>query len=196
MEITKLNRAFADRSPRERISQLAEMVMPALLLQRPLGSKRNPKEYKECLARRLELWKQGDIQSLLKEAVTIQDRLSTYSGSREFDETTSRRFADMVFSGNGRRAMAILSSSAKGGVLPLTEDVVSALKKKHPEAEKADKRALIQGTLPDVDLKAIFQAVDGERIKKCALRQRARQGSPKRQTNSGERWSALLRRPL
>lgn len=58
-EITKLNRAFADRSPRERISQLAEMVMPALLLQRPLGSKRNPKEYKECLARRLELWKQA-----------------------------------------------------------------------------------------------------------------------------------------
>jgi len=48
--------------------------------------------------------------------------------------------------------------------------VVSALKKKHPEAENADERALIQGTLPDVDLKAIFQAVDGERIKKCALR--------------------------
>ena len=95
-EITKLNRAFADRSPRERVSQLAEMVMPALLLQRPLGSKRNPKEYKECLARRLELWKKGDIQSLLKEAVTIQDRLSAFSGSREFDETTSRRFAEMV----------------------------------------------------------------------------------------------------
>ena len=169
-EITRLNRAFADRSPSERISNLAEMVMPALLLQRPLGSKRNPKEYKECLERRLELWKHGDIASLLKEAVTIQDRLSGVSGSRVFDETTSRRFAEMVFSGNGRGAMAILSSCAKGGVLPLTDDVVSDLKKKHPKAEEADVRALIQTPLPDVDLKAIFEAIDGEKIKRCTLR--------------------------
>ena len=169
-EVTKLNRAFADRSPRERISNLAEMVMPALLLQRPLGSKRNPKVYKECLTRRLESWKRGDIASLLKEAVTIQDRLSAHSGSRGFDETTSRRFAEMVFSGNGRGAMAILSSCAKGGVLQLTDEVVSALKKKHPQAEEADVRALIQAPLPDIDLKAIFEAVDGEKIKTCTLR--------------------------
>ena len=66
--------------------------------------------------------------------------------------------------------MAILSSCAKGGVLQLTDEVVSALKKKHPQAEEADVRALIQAPLPDIDLKAIFEAVDGEKIKTCTLR--------------------------
>ena len=40
----------------------------------------------------------------------------------------------------------------------------------HPQAEEADVRALIQAPLPDIDLKAIFEAVDGEKIKTCTLR--------------------------
>ena len=61
-ELTKLNWAYANRTPLESIAQKAEMVMTPLLLQRS-HSKSKPKEDLACLKRRLELWQLGDIQS-------------------------------------------------------------------------------------------------------------------------------------
>jgi hypothetical protein len=63
----------------------AVMVMPALLLQKP-SFKSKCKQHSECLQRRLNLWKLGDFNGLLKSAEQFnldsnqlgsQDRLNT-----------------------------------------------------------------------------------------------------------------------
>lgn len=50
-------------------------VMCATLLQR-LHSRSKHKDHKSCLTRRLTLWKEGDILSLLEEGRTLQSRLN------------------------------------------------------------------------------------------------------------------------
>lgn len=167
-QLVMLNDAYATASPLECVSQKAEMVITPLLLQRP-HSKSTPKENNECLKRRHDLWIKGDIKALLKEGTAIQSRLES-SGSRPDDATIAKRFAEMMFNGNGKGAMRYVVDQAKGGVLPLNDETKAILKKLHPDPEKAIPETLITGDIPeDVD-QVVFTALDGSLIKKCALR--------------------------
>jgi len=53
--------------------------MPSLLLQKT-AVKAEAKQNKETLARRLLLWQNGDIDNLLAESLTLQNRLKNYAG--------------------------------------------------------------------------------------------------------------------
>ena len=99
-----------------------------LLLQRP-HSRSTPKEN---LA--IELWQQGDIQSLLKECSTIQSRLE------------SSIFMKMMLNGNGKAAMRYVVNQSKGGILKLSEETKQQLADKHPEGRDATDETLIEGS--------------------------------------------------
>ena len=73
-ELAKLYEAFAAGSALESVALKAAIIMPHLLLQKP-HQKSKTKEHITSLKRRLELWKDGDLASLLKEASTAQHRL-------------------------------------------------------------------------------------------------------------------------
>ena len=59
------------------ISLKLVMIMPGLLLQKP-SFKSTSKEHALCLARRLQLWEQGDFDELLRECRTIQTTANRY----------------------------------------------------------------------------------------------------------------------
>jgi hypothetical protein len=167
-EVTRLNWAFANKSPLESIAQKAEMVITPLLLQRP-HSKSTPKEDLECLKRRFELWQSGDIASLLKEGTTIQARLKS-SKPQDSDDTIARRFTQLMLSGNGKSAMTYIVNQGKGGVLKLDEATKKMLAEKHPKGEDANPGVLIEGDLPDEIDPIAFAPLHGGLIKACALK--------------------------
>jgi len=76
-EITRMINEWSNETPLRGIALKAVTVMPSLLLQKP---KRNSKakEHTEVLKRRLLTWKNGDIDSLVREARFIQSNLPTH----------------------------------------------------------------------------------------------------------------------
>ena len=70
-ELTQLFNSFAEQSPRESIALTAAMLFPMLILQKPNGKLKN-KTVNAIIQRRLDLWADGDFDSLLLEGRTIQ----------------------------------------------------------------------------------------------------------------------------
>ena len=73
-EVTRLYDALAEKTALEPIAMSAAIVLPILLLQKP-HQRSKAKEHTSCLTRRLESWLKGDINELLNEGRTIQNRL-------------------------------------------------------------------------------------------------------------------------
>ena len=66
VEIARLIRSYAEASTLESIALKAVVVMQALLLQKP-HTRSKAREHSEHLSRRLDLWRSGDISSLVRE---------------------------------------------------------------------------------------------------------------------------------
>ena len=93
--------AYAESSALEGIALKAAMIMPALLFQKP-HSRSRTKEHVKHLERRLNLWKDGNIDSfILDEGQTIQSRLSRESNSR--NAPTDPNFQKILQSNDGRQ---------------------------------------------------------------------------------------------
>ena len=71
VEIARLIRSYAEASTLESIALKAVVVMQALLLQKP-HTRSEAREHSEHLSRRLDLWRSGDISSLVREGCAIQ----------------------------------------------------------------------------------------------------------------------------
>ena len=97
--------------------------------------------------RRLILWQNGDINSLLKECTTIQTRLQT-SEARDNDDTIARKLSQMMLTGNGKSAMTYIVNQGKGGILKLDDATKKLLAEKHPKGEDANPEVLIKGDPP------------------------------------------------
>ena len=144
------------------------MVMPGLLLQKP-HAKAGTKEFCEHLARRLSLWKAGNINELLEEARTIQSRLPELDRQRGITEKKlNRRFATLIRKGEVHSAISLITEYGKGGLLELTPEVRTELKRKHPKAKPANPEALIQGDALIVN-PILFESLTGEVVRKTAL---------------------------
>ena len=87
-EMARLFQAFADGSAMESIALTAAMAMPALLLQRP-HSKSKAKEHRDCLNRRMNAWKEGDIEGLLREGRAIQSQFTSEEKKFHKKKTTA-----------------------------------------------------------------------------------------------------------
>ena len=73
-ELTRLMELWIQDTPLKSISLKAIHAMPALLLQKPSKSSK-AKDHLQALERRIKLWDEGDIEGLLYEGMTIQQRL-------------------------------------------------------------------------------------------------------------------------
>ena len=73
-ELSRLFSAFATGSALEQIALKAATVLPLLMLQKPCRSSKTIVNIK-CLVKRLELWQDGDLTSILREGRAIQARL-------------------------------------------------------------------------------------------------------------------------
>jgi hypothetical protein len=165
-EATKLLHSFAQNGPLAVVAMKAVAIMPHLLLQRP-HSKSTTAENKENLARRLELWKCGDISALTREARFLQKYLSS-KPNRISQEQLPRLFTKLMLLGKVHAATRILTEDAKGGVLPLSMEVRAALHAKHPPAEPATSEMKLSGCPQELH-PILFSGITADAIKKAVL---------------------------
>ena len=94
---------------------------------------------------------------------------SLQNAKRHDAPNKAKVFAKFVMEGKINPALCFLSEAGGRGVLPLTDDVMTQLNKKHPTAKEAKLGSLLFGPVegvPDI----IYQEIDGEMIKEAALR--------------------------
>ena len=174
-ELARLFREYANDSMLEGIALKAAMIMPSLLLQRPHRNSKL-KENISNLERRLTLWIDGQITTLLSEGKTIQNRLVRHSISSNGIHQDCRAF-ELVMQGKVNSAIRLLDSSPAGGVLRLIDScgggnqtVRDCLIDKHPPAQSVDP-SMIVPVSPNFDdfHPIIFDSITGSLIKSIAL---------------------------
>ena len=175
-EMAKLFQAFAEETRIESFALTAAVILPHLLLQKPhRGSK--TKDHAHCLDRRLQLWLNGDVEALLAEGCTIQQRLGARKPSgRGTDE--ARAFANLMKKGKVKDAMRLLSDDSKGDPLHLdlvvnaddgSETVRDVLHKKFPPRRPVVEAALQVDEPGQHTHPIIFESITGPLIRTTAL---------------------------
>ena len=132
-ELSLLFQAYAESSALEGVALKAAMILPALLLQKPHARSRT-KEHTKHLKRRLNLWKDGDLVSLLDEGQTIQSRLAReYSGRSSLSDQLTRKFSKLMMEGKVRAALRLIADNNTGQPLHLNSQIDFKLTRKELE---------------------------------------------------------------
>ena len=140
-EVSRLMSEWLHDSPLKDIAFKAIMVMPSLLLQKPL-QKSKSKDHLRALVRRLQLWESGEVMELLKESETIQKNMKTTNKTTFIDEI-SKKFTREMRKSNVHNAMKLLTNNMKNGVLPLNKKTLEQLKQKHPQRRDANPEIML-----------------------------------------------------
>ena len=189
-EMTQLIETWCEKNEWTECAIKALMIMPNLLLQKSSTSKNTKytsKINKEHLARRLDLWQKGKIEALLAEAQAIQERLPNYKPNNQSNEDVSRRFRNLIGSGNIRGAMRLLGETSKG-VLQINEETLKQLNQKHPKAEEKHENLLIEGLRQEVN-PIIFYEIDGSLIARMSIKT---QGAAGPSNFDADAWKRVL----
>ena len=165
-QLTQHINDWNNASQTQHIALKAAIVLLATALQKP-SVKSKAKDHKECLEKRLALWKEGEVESLLREGRSIQKRLA--KAKRTKPPNKAKIFAKLVMEGQNNSALRYLSEADCDGVLPLTDDMMRQLQEKHPEAQEAKLGSLLFGPFEEVH-DSLYQQIDGEMIRETALR--------------------------
>ena len=129
-ELTFWLKQFNSNSDLNSVALKAFMVLPSVILQKPSATSKS-KEHSVAIERRLALWRQGDLNMLMKEIRFIQDRFVNSKRAR-WVEDISRTFAKLVFQGKLTAAIKLLDKENSSGLLNLSDEVLAQLKEKHP----------------------------------------------------------------
>ncbi len=176
VELTRLLRGYTDGSTLECVALKAAMVMPPLLLQKTCKTTKS-RDHVAQLERRLVEWKKGNINSLLHEGRTIQERLPTNRRRAKTEQQLARTFSQLMAKGRIKDALCLLSQRAKGRVLPLDEvvpgsqnkNVRQILEEKHPSAAPFSPSAVENVPDPLEPHPVIFDRVDSEMIRRVTI---------------------------
>ena len=129
-ELTFWLKQFNSNSDLNPVALKAFMVLPSVILQKPSATSKT-KEHSVAIERRLALWRQGDLNMLMKEIRFIQNRFVNSKRARSVEDI-SRMFAKLVFQGKLTAAIKLLDKENSSGLLNLSDEVLAQLKEKHP----------------------------------------------------------------
>ena len=121
-------------------------VLLAVGLQKP-NPKSKAKDRQDALSKRLALWKDGEISKLKREGRIIQSRIGKFKGANQPDK--AKIFAKLELEGQINSALCFLSETSNGGVLTLSDDILTQLKQKHPEPQPAKLESVLYGPVRD-----------------------------------------------
>ena len=141
------------------------MIMPSLLLLKPSFRSRT-REHKHFLERRLNYWLAGDFDALMKEGRTIQ---RAWKNRKPTTNTVAKSFSNLMKKGKVKSALNLLKNMQSSGVLPLTAEVITNLKEKHPPQQIPPVDVLIAGEIPFID-PILYENIDEELIRKAATK--------------------------
>ena len=121
------------------------MTLPMILLQ-IISPHLKAKENASALLRRIELFTNGEFDRLLNECQEIQRNLKP----RKSNGNVVITFAKLMLQGKTHAALRFLSEENNGGVLPLSDEVLDALREKHPSAATIQPDSLLFGPIIDL----------------------------------------------
>ncbi len=179
-ELSRLFRSFAEATALESVALKAAMVMPHLLLQKTSRTSR-AKDHCEILGRRLEAWRLGDIDGLMRECHVFQRHMETSRNAQLSEGQLASRFSRLMLAGKTGAALRLLADEGRGSVLPahqrITPDdpsagtVLDTLKDKHPPAGDVDAEALISDSERGPDWHPdLFNQITGDCIRRAVLK--------------------------
>ena len=198
-EVAHIFRAYAESSALDGIALKAAMILPALLLQKSHSQSRT-KEHVKHLERRLGLWKDGNLDSLLDEGKTIQSHLSREGNSRNAPtEQIFRKFSKLMMEGKVRAALRLIADDNTGRPLHIdtiidpsapSESVHDILLKKHPPKQPLKEETIVNRNTPVIEPHPIiFEQIDGELVRSTALKLDGAAGPSGLDTDA---WKRLL----
>ena len=165
-ELTYWMRQFNRNTKLNRIAIKVFMILPAILLQKP-SAKSKAKQHALALERRLNQWRTGEIDTLMREIKMIQASFKVSSESKNKTENLSKRFAKFMTEGNVSAALKLLDSTNSTGMLSLTDEVMEELLKKHPEPAPITGEPLLHGPILPVP-ECFYDSIDEQTILKSA----------------------------
>ncbi len=128
-ELTKCIKHFNIGSPLEPVALKMAMIIFPLLLQKP-SKKSKAKEHSQCLARRLDLWDNGKLSSLLREVKEIQRRLTLRKQKNK--DSSDKVFARLMLQGKVSAALRWIGTS-KSSVRNVDTQTLDLLRTLHPD---------------------------------------------------------------
>ena len=182
-EVANTINFFNSGSNLESVAISMTLIIFPLLLQKPSKSSK-AKDHVTHLERRLQLWKDGEIEKLARECKSIQDRLlkSKYSPGHH-----NQVFTRLMLLGKVSAALR-WNGSQRSKLLDTSPTVIQELKKKHPESSPSLESSLMKGPIEEVDA-VIFDSIDSSRIEKVA---RDLSGSGGPSGTDAETWQHIL----
>ena len=169
----------------EGLAVKALIVFLPLVLQKPSKNSK-AKDHKKHLERRLRMWREGLITSLLHEGEEIQKRLNNNKNPPKQNLTKS--FTNLILQGKISAACKLINRN-QGGPLDINDQVMEILHQKHPEAQSADARAIVEDRTPRFVEPIAFEGIDGQLIFKAAMQTRG-SGGPSQV--DAEIWRQIL----
>ena len=125
-EVTRLLNAWTQNTPLRSISLKAIHTMLALLLQKPSKTSKS-RYYLDALEKRLQLWERGENKSLVLEAESIQQRLTSNNDRKNIADVL-KKFAKLMGKGNISGALKLLTNNMTNGILPLDQKTLNSSK--------------------------------------------------------------------
>ena len=140
--------------------------MPSLILQR-ISNKCKMSEIKSHVERRLNIWKNKDVECLLNETRTIQKRFPPQQKPQTTEEK-AKVFAKIVLEEKVNAAIRLPDDDISNGVLPLSVDVIKTLRQKRPDAKPSNDTMMLHGPFNHVN-EIIFDGINVDLVRKCAI---------------------------
>ena len=144
-EVTKVSNQFNAGGAFESVSLMMVTIMFPLLLQKPAPNSKSA-DHVRYLEKRLGMWKEGDIISLVNEGKSIQNRMTRKKKTK--CDSDEKRFVKLMEQGKISAALRCIGS-LQCGVHEVTPDVLKVLQEKHPEGTEAGSGSILQGPLPE-----------------------------------------------
>ena len=164
-EMTRFINSWTFRLEQDTIAMKALMILPTLLLQKTsLLSK--SKDNVETLKRIVNQWKDGQIEKLLVEGKTIQERLFKDNVKNQSSDRKATLFARFMEKWESKKALKLLESSKKGGILLLAEETFEMLLEKH---RKASNGILIEEDVQNVH-PVIYDSIDSKMVRDAIIK--------------------------
>ena len=161
-ELTRLINLFNNNTVMKEVALIAVMVFMPMMLQKPA---RNSKAKDHCryLEKRLHLWEQGKLDSILSECNEIQQRMIK-AQTKEMSNLT-RKFTNLMLLGKLSQASKLINR-AIGGILCMNDEVKDQLLQKHPAANPLNLDAILSGPIQKPE-EVIFESIDAEMVCKA-----------------------------
>ena len=163
VENKRLIDLWVNESNFESAALIAQNIFMPLMLQKPSPSSKNSDHIK-YLKKRLEQWKNSSFDELLSECTAIQSRLIR---NKRKPEHVERVFARLMLQGKVSAALRWVTDNSETSVHDITDDIIKVLNGKHPKAQPASNKHIIEGNVPKVE-PVIFDNIDGNTISRAA----------------------------